>query len=374
MKTVAEIVRVLETIAPLNLSADWDNTGLLLGHLQTPVDRVMTCLTLTEPVAAEAIAAGVQLVIPHHPILFRAAKRITTAKAEGRMLLALSQAGVSVYSPHTAWDNAPGGINDQLGQAIGLAESKALRRGSTELISRIPPVKIVVFVPEEDLSQVLDALFQAGAGRIGQYRECSYRLAGTGTFFGTEGTNPTVGQKGRREEVAEWRLEVVSSRADLPQVLQALRRSHSYEEPAFDVYPLLGDPGNPPGEGRVGTLAQPAPLEELAIRLRQSLGWGPVGLVGDRLRIIEKVAIVCGSGGELLADAVRAGVDLFLTGEMRYHDYLSAQDQGIALMLPGHHATERLGMDRLADQLAQLLPDLQVWASREECDPVSWIY
>src|SRR5207248_11315845 len=140
----------------------------------------------------------------HHPVLFRAVKRLTTATPEGRVLLALLRAGVAVYSPHTALDNTAGGINDLLARRLGLEEVRPLRRreGARQC-------KIVVFVPDKDLAKVSDALFTAGAGEIGQYRECSYRLSGTGTFFGTEATNPTVGQKGKREEVGEWRLEVV---------------------------------------------------------------------------------------------------------------------------------------------------------------------
>src|SRR5262249_50758699 len=157
----------------------------------------------------------------------------TADAAEGRALLGLARAGVAVYSPHTALDNAPGGINDLLARKLGLVGVGPLR-------GRDGPgqVKLVVFVPDKDLGKVSDALFAAGAARIGAYTECSFRLAGTGTFFGTESANPTVGEKGRREEVSEWRLEVVCPERAVAEVAGAMRRAHSYEEPAFDVYPL----------------------------------------------------------------------------------------------------------------------------------------
>jgi dinuclear metal center YbgI/SA1388 family protein len=364
MLTVADVIGFLDQFAPPELAADWDNVGLLLGDRTAEVRRVLTCLTVTPDSAAEAVEAGAQLIVTHHPILFRAVKRLTTATPEGRMLLALIRAGVAVYSPHTAFDNTRGGINDSLARRLGLVDVTALRRreGGRQC-------KVVVFVPEADLTRVSDALFAAGAGQIGQYSQCSFRLAGTGTFFGSDATNPTVGQKGRREEVNEWRLEAVCPEGRVEAVVAALRKAHSYEEPAYDVYPLRPQPGL--GEGRLGRLPQPTPLAELARTVKQALHAAAVQAVGEPGRAVERVAIVCGAGGELLYDAVRARADVLLTGELRFHDYLAAQAQGLALVLPGHYATERCGVEELADRLRQQWPDLDVWASRREHDPVS---
>src|SRR5262249_5746942 len=163
---------------------------------------------------------------------------------EGRMLLTLLRAGVAVYSPHTAFDNTAGGINEALAGRLGLQELVPLRRQEAAR-----ECKVVIFVPDADLARVSDALFAAGAGNIGKYSQCSFRLAGTGTFFGSEAANPTVGQKGRREDVSEWRLEAVCPESAVGAVLAAIRRSHSYEEPAYDVYPLRPKP-SALGEGR----------------------------------------------------------------------------------------------------------------------------
>jgi dinuclear metal center YbgI/SA1388 family protein len=367
MPTVASICTCLDRFAPPALAADWDNVGLLFGDAAAEVGRLLTCLTITTAVVAEAVDEKADLIVTHHPILFRGAKRLSTATAEGRLLWPLARAGIAVYSPHTAFDNTIGGINDSLARRLGLANMTPLRRHDGER-----RCKVVVFVPDSDLQKVSDAMFAAGAGVIGQYEQCSFRLAGTGTFFGTETTNPTVGAKGRREDVSEWRLEVVCPEAILPGVLAAMRSAHSYEEPAFDVYPLKPLPG-PGGEGRVGELPTAVPLRELAATVKRELAAGAVQVVGDGGRTVTRVAIACGAGGEFLADTIRAKADVFLTGEMRFHDYLAAKAQGLALVLPGHYATERPGVEELARRLAAEWPGaVEAWASRREKDPVGW--
>lgn len=366
MTTVANIIDYLQQFAPRDLAAEWDNVGLLLGDRMADVKRVMTCLTVTPESADEAIEAGAQLIVSHHPILFRPTKRLTTDNAEGRMLLALAKKGVSVYSPHTSFDNTSGGINDILAQRLGLSEVTPLRRREGQR-----RCKVVVFVPQNDLSKVMDAMFTAGAGNIGQYSQCSFRLAGTGTFFGSEETNPTVGEKGKREEVSEWRLEAVCEEGEVERVVAAMRKAHSYEEPAYDVYPLRPS-SSPVGEGRIGRLPRSTPLDELAETVKGLLDCGPVLTVGNSSRAIRRVAIACGAGGEFLHDVVRARADALLTGEARFHDYLTAQAQEIALVLPGHYATERCGVEELAVRLQSQWPTLQIWASRRERDPVNW--
>ncbi|HEV2946065.1 MAG TPA: Nif3-like dinuclear metal center hexameric protein [Gemmataceae bacterium] len=365
MASVADIIEYLNQFAPSHLAADWDNVGLLLGDRGVSCERVMTCLTLTPTVAQEAIQANAQLIVAHHPILFRPVQRLTTGTPEGRMLLSLVKAGVAVYSPHTAFDNTAGGINDSLARRMGLVEVVPLRRREGTRQS-----KIVVFVPDADLIGVSDAMFSAGAGHIGEYSQCSYRVSGTGTFFGSDATQPTVGQKGRREEVSEWRLEVLCPENSREQVIEAMRRTHSYEEPAYDVYPL--QPATV-GEGRVGRLKQSQSLEQLAQTAKQVLKAAYVQIVGDPGRSVERVALACGAGGEFLMDAVRANADVFLTGEVRFHDYLAAQANGLALVLPGHYATERFGIEELADRLHDKFAELKVWPSKSESDPVRWI-
>lgn len=367
MPTVSEVCSFLDRFAPLSLAAEWDNVGLLLGDGASEVRRLLTCLTITPEVVAEAIEEKAELIVSHHPILFRGAKRLSTDSPDGKLLWPLARAGVAVYSPHTAFDNSVGGINDILAQRLGLIEVKPLRPRDSDR-----KFKIVVFVPDSDLQKVSDAMFAAGAGVIGQYEQCSFRLAGTGTFFGTDSANPTVGAKGRREEVSEWRLEVVCPANRLARALSAMRSAHSYEEPAFDVYSLHTPPGSI-GEGRIGQLTTTTTLGELAAKARQLLSAGATQVIGDSARPVQRVGIACGAAGEFLSDAVVANCDVFLTGEMRFHDYLAAQSKGMGLILPGHYATERPGIEELASLLQGEFKNMTVWASRRERDPVCWV-
>jgi dinuclear metal center YbgI/SA1388 family protein len=367
MPTVGIICASLDRFAPPERAAEWDNVGLLLGDPNTEVQRVLTCLTVTPEVVAEAIETGVQLIVTHHPILFRGAKRLSTTSSDGKLLWPLARVGVAVYSPHTAFDNTAGGVNDILARRLGLVDIKPLRPASIE------KRKIVVFVPDNDLAKVSDAMFAAGAGIIGQYSQCSFRLPGIGTFFGADSTNPTVGHKGQREEVSEWRLEVVCPDSSLSDVLLAMRKAHSYEEPAYDVYPLKSVGGGQGGEGRIGGWKNALSPSEVAKQVKTLLSAGAVQVVGDEGASIRRLAIACGAAGEFLSDAQRARADAFLTGEMRFHDYLRAKEMGIALILPGHYATERPAVEELAAMLQREWPGLAIGASKRERDPATWV-
>jgi dinuclear metal center YbgI/SA1388 family protein len=367
MPNVAAVIEFMERVAPPFLAAEWDNVGLLLGETAAEVQRMMTCLSVTPESATEAIEDAAQLIITHHPILFRSVKRLTDATAEGRMVLALARANVAVYCPHTAFDDADGGINDLLAHRLGLTNIGPLRPREAA-----GSCKIVVFTPENDIERVSEAMFSAGAGHIGHYSECSFRHLGTGTFFGSDAANPTIGQNGRREQVAEWRLEAVCQESDLNAVLAAVRRAHSYEEPAFDVYPLRPS-ASQQGVGRVGVLPEALSLRSFAEMVKKLLGTNHCQMVGPADREVRRVAIACGAGGELLPDAVHAGADVLLTGEARFHDYLAAQAQGLAIVLPGHYVTERCGVEELAERLKAEWPDATIWASQRESDPTTWV-
>ncbi|HEV8060918.1 MAG TPA: Nif3-like dinuclear metal center hexameric protein [Gemmataceae bacterium] len=364
MPNIADLCAFLEAFAPARLAADWDNVGLLLGDRSAPCVRVMTCLTITPASAAEAVDRRASLIIAHHPIFFRPMQRLTSDTVEGAMLWRLAQAGVAVYSPHTAFDNATLGINARLGDRLGLREIVPLRASqATE------QCKLVIFVPMQNLNAVADALFTAGAGHIGHYRECSFRQEGIGTFFGSEAANPTVGQKGRREEVAEYRLEAICPRDCVEAAMAAMRKAHSYEEPAYDVYPLLAKAGKE-GEGRLGVLPAPVSLRQFAGLVREQLGCTFIQVCGPADRQVQRVALACGAAAEFQEDAVQARADVFLTGEARFHDCLSAQAHGISLVLAGHYATERFAVDELAESIGKAFGDLEIWASERERDPL----
>ncbi len=362
--TVSDISEWLEGFAPSRLAESWDNVGLLWGDPAAACERIMTCLTVTPDSADEAVDERADLIVSHHPVLFKAVRSIRADRNETAFLWRLARAGVAIYSPHTAFDNTVGGINDGLARRLGLVDVEPLRP--------TPPrstYKVVVFCPKSDREPVLAAAFAAGAGRIGAYGECSFSSPGVGTFFGGESTNPAVGQRGRRESVREWRVEVICTPENLQDVLTAIRASHSYEEPAIDVYPMQPAIGGP-GVGRLGRLSSPESLGEFAQRVARELQSTGLQFVGDPDRRIERVAIGCGAGDDFLLDAVRGGADLLLTGEARFHRALEAEALGIGLVLAGHHATERPGVEDLAARLVDAFPGVHTWASRRERDPL----
>jgi dinuclear metal center YbgI/SA1388 family protein len=371
VNTVANVMSWLDAFAPPGLAAEWDNVGLLLGDPALPCDRILTCLTVTPEVVAEAVATGVNLIVSHHPVLFRAVRKLTATTPDGRLLLPLLRAGIAVHSPHTAFDNCPGGINDQLCAMLGLSNVRPLRTKPSSLL------KLAVFLPESDLGKVSDSVFAAGAGIIGRYDQCSYRVTGTGTFFPHEGTNPTIGQIGRREEVTEYRLEVILPAEKLDAVVAAVRASHSYEEPAFEFYPLTfpktvsrdAESSERSGEGRIGELPAPTPLGQLAAKAKSELRAAGCQLIGNPAKPVSRVAVACGAAGEFLADAIKQKADAFLTGELRFHDGLTAHAAGIGVILPGHFATEHPAVEVLAIKLAAAFSGVTVAPSRAESDP-----
>lgn len=365
---LSDVIDVLSELAPLSLAESWDNVGLLLGSRDAEITRILTCLTLTPDVAQEAVQSGAQLVVTHHPVLFKPVQRLTSETVEGRMLLTLAQYGVAVYSPHTAWDNAPEGINQQLADLFELTDVSPLRPQSEP-----EQVIVVTFVPQEKLADVQQAVWSAGAGVIGNYRHCSYVLQGEGTFFGTDEASPAVGQAGRLERVAEARLEVVCPTAQVSAALAALRQAHPYEEPAIDVIPLKAMTTWSIGSGRRGNLPALLNLSALAALVSQRLPGARVEIIGDEAASIQRVGIACGSAAEFWKDAQRAGCQALLTGEARFHDALAVRDAGFAMILAGHYATERPGMERLAQLLSEQCPGVTVTASMVERNPLQLV-
>jgi dinuclear metal center YbgI/SA1388 family protein len=356
---VADLVGAMEEIAPTRFAAAWDNVGLLVGDPESALTRLLLTVDCTRAVLGEAAAAGCEAIVAYHPPLFAAQKRFVA----GAMAFEAARAGVAVFSPHTALDVAQGGTNDVLADAAGMLARVPLRRlegPDTEL-------KLVTFVPGEYVERVSRALFEAGAGRIGNYTSCSFRTAGTGTFFGGEGTRPVVGEAGRLEEAAEVRLETAVDRGCVDAVVRALRAAHPYQEPAFDLVRLAPVPQGK-GFGRVGDVA-PVGGEELVERVKKALGAQHVLTAGSLDCLVSRVAVCAGSGTELLGDAIAAGAEVFLTGELRHHDALRAVEAGMAVVCTRHSVSERAVLVVLARQLSQRLPGVTVTRSGEDREP-----
>lgn len=366
--TVADAARALDAVAPPVLAQEWDNVGLLVGDPQAACTRILLCIDLTPAVLAEAVVGKHNLVVAYHPPLFRPIKRLRadTAGTEATIHQAVAS-GIAVYSPHTALDAAPGGTNDVLAELAGLSGIEPFEFISTGR----QQYKVVTFVPAEQLEQVASAMFAAGAGRIGDYEQCSYRLRGEGTFFGTDATNPAIGRKGRLELVAETRIEVVATQNRLPEIITALRANHPYEEPAFDIYPLTNEPVS--GIGRVGQLPPRTTLGALARKLTKATNSKVTTLVGASDATISRAAVCVGAAGRLPFEKPRsANFDVCITGEIRHHDALSILRAGRTAIALGHWESERPVLASLARRLSDALGtkrQARVSVSRQDRTP-----
>jgi dinuclear metal center YbgI/SA1388 family protein len=357
-----DLLPILEDIAPLRHAEPWDNVGLITGDPDDTVERVLLTIDCAPAVMAEAVAGRCELVVTYHPPLLEPIKSIPAKSVLHRAL----RSGIALYSLHTAFDVAPGGTNDFLADVLGVTERAPLKVEAP----REAQCKLVTFAPEEDVDRVAKALFDAGAGIIGKYKWCSYRSPGTGTFFGEEGTNPSVGAAGKLERVAEIRLETVVPLHRQEEVVKALRAAHPYEEPAFDLVRLLSPPEGR-GIGRTGTLPRPVARRELIERVKQGLGVSGVLVAGPTEGDVTRVAVCAGAGRGLLREALAAGAELYLTGELPHHDALRAAAAGMTVVCALHSNTERAALGRIKERLEKEAAGLAVSLSREDRDPFS---
>jgi dinuclear metal center YbgI/SA1388 family protein len=343
---VGDWVALVDGLYPEADAAAWDRTGLQVGDPDAAVDAVLVCLDVTAETLAEAEQARAGLVLAHHPLLLRPLERLSTDTAPGRLALHAARTGIALLAAHTNFDAAVPGTTEPVMALLGITRTTPLQ----PLPAGQGSVKLVTFVPPEHTSAVLAALSEAGAGAIGEYDECSFRLRGTGTFRPSPAASPTVGEQGRRNEVSEDRLEVVVPRARLPAVVDALLQTHPYEEVAYDLYPLL-DPPTGKGAGRVGDLPEPLTLRMLADRLAGGLPAPGLRVAGDLDRTVRRVAACGGAGDGYIPAALAAGADVYVTGDLRHHVALDARTQGLALVDAGHYATEAAALPGLIGRL-----------------------
>ncbi len=367
--TVGGLCDAIEQIAPSWAAAEWDNVGLLAGGRAWPARRILLTIDLTAPVLDEAIGGRFGAIVAYHPPIFRPINRMIAAPSETDGLAAAALASrIAIYSPHTALDAAPGGTNDALAELAGLSETIPFEATA----SPKRECKLVTFVPREHLEKVAKAVFAAGAGHIGAYEKCSFRIQGEGTFFGTEVTAPAFGRKGRLERVVETRLEVVLPQARMAEVTAALRRAHPYEEPAFDLYPLATAPDGRIGQGRIGRFEKAISLGALARTLRRKTGAANVVVIGKASQRVRRGLVCAGAAGSLAFEipGKPCGVgDVVITGEIRHHDALRYQRCGTAAVALGHWASERPVLAPLAARLRKALPGMTSVISRMDRDP-----
>ena len=332
------VIQALEALAPAHLAEAWDQVGLHVGDPGQAISSGLLCIDLTEAVLDEAVRAKSNLIVAYHPPIFKPLGRLTTNDPKQRIIYRAARKGIAIYSPHTALDAAPDGVNDWLASGVGAGKVQTIKPAATEGDG---PIKLVVFVPMGDMDAVRGALFKAGAGQLGAYSECSFSTAGTGTFHGDATSNPAIGKPGSFERVAEQRLEMLVPKGRLAAVVAALREAHPYEEPAFDLFQLLPSPkAGAAGQGRVVELGKPVPIATLVTRLKKHLGVKLLDVAWPGgAKKVRRVGLCAGAGGSLMGDA--GPIDVFLTGEMRHHDVLEASAKGVGVVLAGHTQTER---------------------------------
>lgn len=343
MATVHDVMRALEEIAPARYAFDFDRVGLQVGEESQEVTRAV--VSLDRSLAAVEFAASVdaQLLVSHHPLLFRPADSVTGRTHVGRTILRLVRSEIAFIAAHTNWDSARGGINDTLCRILGLTEVRSFGRANP-----VSQLKLVFFCPSGAVDAVVDACSVAGAGQIGLYRRCAFVHPGTGTFLGEEGAQPVVGTAGRIETVEEMRVEMVLREDRQRAVARALVRTHPYEEPAFDFFRLTD--ASEQLSGRIGVLPEPMTLREFSALVEQRLetkclSWGAAD------REIRSVAVVGGAADDEWRAAQRDEADVLVTGEVKQHNALEASESGFALISAGHYATEQPGSAELCERL-----------------------
>jgi dinuclear metal center YbgI/SA1388 family protein len=359
---LSEVVAVLEQISPTAYAESWDNVGLLVGDPAQDVEGVLLAIDANLAVIEEAARQNCNLLLAYHPPIFKGLQRFVA----GMPAFEAARRGIAIWSPHTALDVAEGGTNDVLADALGMSERVALRA----FAPKDAQYKLITFLPEDAVDRVSGALFAAGAGRIGQYSSCSFRTSGTGTFFGEAGTSPVVGEAGRLELAPEVRLETVVPIARVSEVVAAMRLVHPYEEPAFDLVRLAVAPEGR-GIGRLGTVE--GDRRTLIERLRQEIGAEAALVAGPLDGAAHRAAVCAGAGGELLADALAAKVDLFVTGELRHHDALRAVERGMTVVALRHSVSERCTLPHLARRLEGALADVRIVQSVVDRDPFVFV-
>ncbi len=327
------IAEAIEKLAPREWAEPWDNVGLLVGMPEQRIENVLLTLDVTPAVIDEAVELNAGLIISHHPFPFRAVKRFRTDSLDGSMLAKLLRGNISLYAAHTNLDIALGGVNDVLADRLSLRDVKILRQRSDAL------VKIVTFVPRDYEETVWRAMSGAGAGCIGGYSECGFRVTGIGTFLPGTNTQPFIGEPNRLSRVEETRIETVAPAVLANTIVEALIEAHPYEEVAYDIFPLNNERFIS-GLGRIGALTNPMTLSDFAKQVREVLRAGGVRMVGDPGALVQKVAVCGGAGMEVSQDAVRCGAQVLVTGDIRYHDAQEAMAMGLCLIDAGHFATE----------------------------------
>lgn len=370
--TLGQVVDALDSLYPPHTAEAWDAVGLVCGDPSDAVSRVMFAVDPVPQVVDEALAWGADLLVTHHPLLLQPVHGVAADTAKGAMVHRLIRGGCALYTAHTNADVAAAGVNDALAEALGLLDTLPLRAWPAEEYD-----KVVTYVPPAYVEAVIDALREAGGGTLGDYTRCAWTVEGTGTFTPGEGATPHIGEVGRVEVTPEARVEMLVPRRVRAAALDAVRRAHPYEEVAIDVHELAAGSADS-GLGRVGRLSSTMTLGSFARQVATSLPATPQGVrfFGEPDQPVERVAVCGGAGDSLLPDAAQAGVDVFVTADLRHHPASEhLMSGGPALVDPGHWASEwpwlARARERLGEELAAIGTTVETHVSTTVTDPVT---
>jgi dinuclear metal center YbgI/SA1388 family protein len=362
---IKDVTRYLEEWAPLGYQESYDNAGLLTGDSSSEVKGVLVTLDCTEEVVEEAIASDCNLIVAHHPILFKGIKKLTGGNYVERTLLKAIKHDVAIYAIHTNLDNVHSGVNKKICEKIGLHHVKVLAPKNDTLN------KLVTFIPKENAEAVTAALYAAGAGQIGDYKNCSFQLQGVGTFLPTENSNPHLGERNQQTYVDEMRVELIFPGYRKKQILDTLRKNHPYEEVAYYISPLSNE-NQEVGSGMLGDLESPVEPMEFLKSLKGKMDLSTIRYTSLLPRKVQKIALCGGAGSFLLPKAIQAGADFFITADVKYHEFFDA-DKKLIIADIGHYESEVFTKELLMDVLMKKFHTFAIIFSKTRTNPISYI-
>jgi dinuclear metal center YbgI/SA1388 family protein len=361
---LAEITNFLETIAPLNYQEDYDNSGLIVGNHTDDVHAALIALDCTEQIVDEAIAKNCNLIITHHPIVFKGLKKFNGKTYVERVVQKAIKNNIALYAIHTNLDHVSSGVSGEICKRLGISNGKILAPKNNLL------KKLVTFCPTEQATTLRNALFAAGAGNIGAYSECSFNTEGLGTFKAGENTNPFVGEVGAQHHEAEVRIETIFKVQDERKVLLALLENHPYEEVAYDIY-TLNNKLDQVGAGMVGWLAQEMDSADFLHHVKEKMQAIVIRHTALLPKKIKKVAVCGGSGSFLLKDAIAAGADAFITADFKYHEFFDAEDK-LMICDIGHYESEQFTSNLLIDNIQEKFPNFAIRLTEHNTNPINY--
>jgi len=363
--TVNEIAKVLEELAPLAHAEDFDNVGLLVGDPYMEVKGVLVTLDTLENVVDEAIQKKCNLIVSFHPIIFKGLKRLTGSNYVERVVLKAIVNNIAIYSMHTALDNSKMGVNAKICEVLGLKNPEIL-------IPRAKSIKkLITYAPMADAESIKLALFQAGAGEIGKYSNCSYSLEGIGSFKAGDNANPTVGTIGEVHFEKEAQINVIYSFEKEKAILSALFDAHPYEEVAYEIL-TLENSNQDLGMGMIGNLDVEMGEKEFLLLVKQRMNASVVRHSQLLDKKVKKVAVLGGSGAFAIGAAKSAGADIYVSADLKYHDFYQAENQLVIADI-GHFETEQFTKDLLVDYLTKKIPNFAVSLSESITNPIKYL-